>query len=290
MKIQNYIPTGPFWDNALSILNAWKRLGYFPNVRNPRSFNEHVLAQKYRFDGDMNLARRLTDKYEVKEWLVEMGLPELVVPTVGAFNSIAEIEEFYFKGDVIAKSTHGSGSTIIRNAKYGKAFSNYDIATMEKWLLEDYYARGREANYKGLQKRIIVEPLLLDDTGNPPKDMKIFCIKGEPVFIDIHHDRFANHTRQLYTTDWELLDYVMTFQRKPDPVKKPLTLNRALQASRLLSKGFGCVRIDFYLMGDDLKLGEMTFFPGNGAARFVPDKGDWELGSRLTQIKNNIGR
>ncbi|MCG7522715.1 ATP-grasp fold amidoligase family protein [Ruegeria sp. Ofav3-42] len=278
MKLQNYLPTGRIWDNALSVLNARKRLGYFPKVRQPRTFNEHILAQKWTFRGDLNLARRITEKAQVKEWLAEMEMQPLVVPTIGVFNSVEEIEAFQFEGEVIAKSTHGSGEAIIRTAEAGVAFTPEDLQTFREWLQEDYYQRSREPNYKGIPKRIIVEPLLRDETGNPPKDFKFFCADGEPFAIQVDHGRYTEHTRQLYSTDWQLMDFSMCYPRKPEAMSPPAQLTEALETARKLSNGFGFVRVDFYFMPEGLKLGEMTFFPGNGAEKFQPEHGDQQLG------------
>ncbi|MFS8181303.1 ATP-grasp fold amidoligase family protein [Pseudovibrio denitrificans] len=284
MKLQNYLPTGHLWDNALSLLNARKRLGYFPNSRQPRTFNEHILAQKWFFEGDLKLAKRITDKAQVKDWLSELGRDDLVVPTFGVFESVEDIEAYHFEGELIAKSTHGSGEAIIRTAQNGKAFTQEDLEAFRSWLAEDYYKRSREPNYEGLRKRIIVEPLLRDETGNPPKDFKFFCVNGEPFAIQVDHGRYTHHTRQLYDTNWNLLPYAMCYERNPDPMVKPALVDEALQAARQLAQGFGFVRVDFYFMPSGLKLGEMTFFPGNGAELFSPPEGDTQLGQIMLEI------
>ncbi|WP_109317297.1 ATP-grasp fold amidoligase family protein [Pseudovibrio ascidiaceicola] len=287
MKLQNFLPTGHFWDNALSILNARKRLGYFPNPRNPRSFNEHILAQKWDFRGDLSLAQRVTDKAEVKIWLSEMSMEHLIVPTLGVFENTWEIQAFHFSGEIIAKSTHGSGEALIRAAQDGRAFSLEDLETFRSWFSEDYYKRSREPNYKGLRKRVIVEPVLRDETGNVPKDFKFFCADGEPFAIQVDHGRHTHHTRQLYDTSWQLLPYSMCYERPPTPMAKPVLLEEALATARQLSKGFGFARVDFYFMPKGLKLGEMTFFPENGAGRFMPREGDMQMGRQLMEARNS---
>jgi len=283
MKLQNFLPTGHFWDNALSILNARKRLGYFPNPRNPRSFNEHILAQKWAFKGDLSLASRVTDKAEVKNWLTEIGMEHLIVPTLGVFENTWEIDAFHFAGELIAKSTHGSGKAVIRTAQNGRAFSMEDMEVFRTWFTEDYYKRSREPNYKGLRKRIIVEPVLRDETGGLPKDYKFFCADGEPFVIQVDHGRHTRHTRQLYDANWQLLPYSTIYERDPAPMPRPALLDQALATARQLSKGFGFVRVDFYFIPSGLKLGEMTFFPENGAGRFCPAEGDLQMGQQFVK-------
>ncbi|MEQ5872793.1 glycosyl transferase [Sagittula sp. NFXS13] len=285
MRLQNFIPTGHLWDNAISILNARKRLGYWPNPKRPQTFNEFILAQKWQFQGDIELARRTTDKAEIKTWLAEKKLDHLIVPTVGVFDTIEEIRGFSFEGTVIAKSTHGSGAAIIRTAQNGKAFSEADLKLFQSWLHEDYYIRSRENNYKDLPRRIIVEPMLKGEDGAPPKDYKIACINGEPFVIQVDIDRFGDHTRQLYTPDWTLLDFSMMYPRNPIKAEKPALLDEALETARSLAQGFGFLRVDFYFLSSALKLGELTYFPGNGAEIFVPPAADADLGAIIAATK-----
>ena len=103
------LPTGDLTDDLLNYIHGWARLGYVPHVSSPRSFNEHILSNKWRFRGDIELARRLTDKYFFKEWLREKGFDDLVVPTVGLYNSVEEIRNIIFEENTILKPTHLSG-------------------------------------------------------------------------------------------------------------------------------------------------------------------------------------
>lgn len=287
MPLQTHLPTGRFWDCALSVLNARKRIGYFPNIFNPKTFNDHILAQKWKFEGDLELASRITEKGQVKDWLAELGFHNLIIPTIGLFESVDEIEKFNFEGDVIAKPTHGSGDAIIRTADRGKAFIQDDLETFRGWLSEDYYLRSREPNYKKIRRRIIVEPLLLDETGTPPKDYKIFCTNGTPFAIQVDHGRYAEHTRQLYAPDWTILPYSMCYPRNLDRMAPPAQLDEALETARKLASGFGFVRVDFYFMYECIKLGEMTFFPGNGAELFEPANGDLRLGEAIQSARTS---
>ena len=55
-----------------------------------------------------------------------------------------------------------------------------------------------------------------------------------------------------------------------------------MELSEKLSKEFKFVRVDLYQQGKDkIKFGEMTFTPGNGEHKWVPDKYDRILGDLL---------
>lgn len=278
MKLQNYIPTGYIWDILLSMLNTWRRVGYIPSLSNPKTLNEILLANKVKFSGDLALARRVTDKAEIKDYLNETGMPELIVPALGIFDCAEDVTSFSYDGKFIMKSCHGSGSVIIKDGGKGEAVLPEDVSTMQGWIKEDYYARSREINYKGLKRRIIVEKVLSGKGAEELKDFKVFCANGHPFMVQVDHDRFTDHSRQMYTPDWNLLPFSCAYKRKNDALPAPVELADMLDYARRLSSCFGFVRVDFYITSEGLKLGEMTFFPGNCAERFNPESGDLEAG------------
>ena len=65
---------------------------------------------------------------------------------------------------------------------------------------------------------------------------------------------------------------VTTTPQKKTPVEKvvekPKCLDKLLSLSSKLSKGFKFVRVDLYLVNDEIYFGELTFHPGAGFCRF----------------------
>ncbi len=281
-KVQNYLPAGKPWDMWLSVLNARKRLGYWPDVKSPKTFNEHILAQKRDFGPNLDLARELTDKARVKDWLMRNGYADLVIPTILVTDDPEEVAALPIDRDMVIKATHGSGDVIIKRAG-DPPFGPEDIKRMRAWLKEDYYRRSRELSYKGLEHRIIVEEMLSGADGEVPWDFKIGCFQGEPFVIQVDMDRYSDHTRQLFTPDWALLDFCTTYPRKEGMVvPRPETLDYILQLARNLTKPFRFCRIDLYILPDNsVKLGEFTFYPANGCEIFVPASGDLACGRMM---------
>jgi hypothetical protein len=278
MRLQYYLPRGRFWDITISLMNAWRRLGYFPNIFKPKTMNEYILAQKLSFGGDLKLAKRVTNKANLKFWLSEIGFERLTVPTLGLYYDINKLSLDHFNDEVIAKPIHSSGSIMIRKAIGNNPFTVDDLKIMSRWMEEDYYIRSREQNYKDISRGIIIEPFLRDQNNKPLKDYKVYCSSGNPFMIQVDHERFDNHTRQLYTAEWDLLPYSMCYPRNDNYLEKPQLLTEALEIAKVLSKKFSFVRIDFYFINNILKIGELTFFPGNGAERFNTIKGDLKIG------------
>ena len=277
-RAKRILPTGAPIDNSLNYIQAWNRLEYRPNLEEPRSFNELILASKRRFRGDMNLARRVTDKVEFKEWLRETpAWEDLVVPTVGVYGSVDEVRDLGFARDTILKPTHLSGYAVL--FEEDRALDARTLAKVGKWLRRDYYRRSREPNYKGLRKRLICEPLLRDKTGNVPMDFKFFMVGGRPLMVQVDLDRFGNHTRQFYSPGWQLLDFAQVYPRNPVPLARPAQFSGALDTASALAQGFPLCRVDLYLLPEGaIKAGEVTFFPHGGAWPFMPASADFELG------------
>ena len=277
------LPTGELTDDLLNYIHGWAKLGYLPHVSSPRSFNEHILSSKWRFRGDIELARRVTDKYFFKEWLAEKGFDDLIIPTVGLYNNVEEVRNIIFEENTILKPTHLSGWVLPFHES--RKLRVDEISKLKKWLRTDYYRKSREKTYKGVRKRLICEQLLLNSRNKIPMDYKFFMFLGQPLMIQVNINRFANHTEQLYSTDWELLEARLTFPRNPVPIDRPATLDTALELASALSSDFSICRVDLYLLPDDvIKAGEITFFPGGGGSKFTPKSADFSLGERMKRI------
>jgi hypothetical protein len=63
-------------------------------------------------------------------------------------------------------------------------------------------------------------------------------------------------------------------------IPKPQLLNKMLELSKILSADIPNVRVDWYLSGNKLYFGELTFFNGSGFIPF-PNGQDEKLGKQL---------
>ena len=133
------LPTGELTDDLLNYIHGWARLGYLPHVSSPRSFNEHILSNKWRFRGDIELARRLTDKYFFKDWLREKGFDDLVVPTVDLYNNVEEIRNIIFEENTILKPTHLSGWVLPFHES--RKLRVDELSKVKKWLSTEPLAK-----------------------------------------------------------------------------------------------------------------------------------------------------
>ena len=279
------LPTGPFWDKILIFFSAWNALGYKPNIDAPRSFNEHILSEKKLFSKNIDLARRLTDKVLLKDWLKENGYENLVVPTLGVHSNVRQLLGVIMEGGSVVKPTHLSGEVLLIHTS--RTLTSDEVLAANRWLKTDYYRRSREPTYANVMPRIIHESMLLDNEGKVPRDYKVFCFHGRPFMIQVDGDRFSDHKQQLYSIGWKLCDFGLKYPRHPIPLLRPDGLEDALDIASRISRDFAFCRVDLYILPEgEIKIGEMTFFPHSGEGQFCPADADFRLGDEMNQLES----
>jgi TupA-like ATPgrasp len=285
-KIQLFIPTGIIFDFILSLIHTTRRLKYIPNFIFPRTLNEYFFREKIIFTSNLDLAQTITDKSKLKTWLDKIGLTDLTPNTYLVTSNIDYLKGYLLPSKCIIKPTHSSGKLLIINEGTSRYLSQEELLKIDSWLKEDYYRRGREPNYRNIEPRIMIEELLVCKSNDlTPDDYKIFCIKGIPYLIQLDTKRFTDHSRQLYSPDWELLPYSYQYRRDPTPKPIPPNLSIALNIARKISRHFHICRVDMYLLDSNkIKVGEVTFFPENCGGKFKNYGEDLEAGNLIRNI------
>lgn len=160
--------------------------GHFPNLRNPKTFNEKLLWLNLH-NHDPRLTK-LVDKYEVREFVRERIGEKYLVPLIGIWNNVDDIDFSELPDEFVLKGTHDSGSVVVCKDK-----QDFDIESAKKKLKKsiatNYYYHSREWAYKNVPARIIGEALIPTKDGKVPKDYKIFCFNGEPKMFFVASDR-----------------------------------------------------------------------------------------------------
>ena len=148
----------------------------------------------------------------------------------------------------------------------------------------NYYNRSREINYKTLKPKVIVEPIVFNNTNI--KDYKFFCYKGVPKLISVDFDRYINegknHRRKYLNTNWEDQNFSILYPRYEGNIDKPLNLDTMLSVITKLaaSTNLSFIRIDIYTDNQKIFIGEMTNIHGNASEHFYPASGE-KLGSKI---------
>ncbi len=270
----------PFLSEALFIkIKFFLRVGYWPNLKNPRSFNEKL--QWLKFHDIHPEYGKMVDKISAKEYVASIVGEEYLIPTLGTYNTIEEIDWNKLPSQFVIKSTSDSGGVVICKDR-----NTFDINAAITKLMDsterDYYRFNKEYPYKYVTHRYIAEEYITDESGYELKDYKFFCFNGVPRYVQLDFDRQTNHRRNIYDTSWNLIDLQILFPRGNDRFfPKPPNFDLMLEVAAKLSYGIPHVRVDLYNVNGKVYFGEMTFFHGSGMEFFIPVEWDFKFGDYI---------
>lgn len=255
-----------------------QRLGYEPDFKNPKTFNEKM--QWLKLNGDYSKESLLVDKAEVKKYVAEILGEEYLIPTLAVYDSVSEINLDDLPEKFVLKCTHDSASVVICNDK-----STFDFKEAKKKLKHcmkiNYYYMGFEPVYKDLKPRIIAEKHMAPDGETAINDYKFFCFDGKPEMMFVATDRSDDCRFDFFDMDFNHLEFENIHKNSSKIIEKPEKFEEMKDLSAKLSQGMKFVRIDFYEINGKIYFGEYTFFHGSGYGRFEPVEYDLKVGELL---------
>lgn len=248
------------------------------DLKNPKTFSEKLQWLKL-YDRNPEYTK-MVDKYEAKLYVADKLGAEYVVKNYGVWDNFNDIDFDALPDQFVLKSTHDCGGLVICPDK-----SKLDIEAarkkIEKSLRRNYFFLSREWPYKNVKPRIIAEEFLSDASGDL-KDYKMMCFNGkfECCFFCFDRNEKGKARIATFNKKWENMqfgrDAVYT-----DNVLKPSNYEKMIELAEKISKGHPFLRVDFYEVNEKLYLGELTFFPAGGIAKFTPEEWDSKLGDLI---------
>ncbi len=254
-------------------------LGQKLNLKNPQTFNEKLQWLKLH---DRNPEyTKMVDKYEAKKYVASKIGEEYIIPTLGVYDKFDDIDFNKLPNQFVIKCTHDSGGLVICKDK-NKLDIKKARKKINKCLKRNFYWIGREWPYKNVKPRIIIEQYMTDESKVELKDYKIFNFNGKAKIIQVDYNRFVEHKRNLYDTDWNYIEAAIEYPTdKNVKINKPKSIEKMLELAEVLSKEIPHVRTDFYCIEDKIYFGELTFYHEGGFGKFSPEEFDRELGEWL---------
>lgn len=259
------------------------RHGYKLNFDNPKTFNEIINVNK--FNKEYLNYSIYTDKANVKQIVNSIVGEDICFLTIGVYKKMTRAIFDSLPNEFVMKSTHNSQCLSVVKDK--SSLTEKDIKKIikkqNKALKINGAAQMHELQYKNVVPQIIVEKLMLDESGELPKDYKILCIHGEPQFIEVDYDRLTDFRLVFMSTSWEKMPWRLSkfCSTKDDQPEKPKNLDKMLELARLLSKPFPFVRVDLYSFGGKIYFGELTFLHDGGFSKFSEYKWDLYYGNLI---------
>ena len=262
-------------------IRFWLRVGYWPNLDHPRSFNEKLNWLKLH-DHHPEYTM-MVDKATAKDYVASIIGKEYIIPTIGIWDSIEEINWELLPNQFVMKNTGDSGGIVVCKDKKSLNIEAAK-AKLTKGIEVDYYKYNKEYPYKEVRNRIIVEAYMEDESAYELKDYKIHCFNGEPQIILVCKDRYTKTgiTEDFFSVKWEHLNVKRpSIPNSKTDIHKPQNLDLMLSLAKLLSKGIPFLRVDFYNVHGNIYFGELTFFPASGMGKFIPEEWDYKIGELL---------
>lgn len=255
------------------------RIGQELNLEHPELYTEKLQWLKL-YDHRPEYTR-MVDKYEVKEYVARKIGQEYVIPLLGVWDRVEDIDFDALPRQFVLKTTHDSGGIVVCKDK-----DQLDIPAAKRQLRRfhkrNYYAQNREWPYKDVKHRIIAEAYMEDTAQGELRDYKFFTFGGEPkvLYIAQGRGRGVPTVADFFDMEFHHLPFTIDHDMAAVPPEKPANFQLMKELAAKLSEGTPQLRVDFYEVDGKVYFGEMTFFHCSGMEQFHPEQwnqtfGDW---------------
>lgn len=222
---------------------------------------------------------RMVDKYEAKQYVTEKIGSEHVIPLLGVWDRVEDIDFDALPDRFVLKATHDSGGLIICKDK--SLLDREAVRAKFRRLMErNYYWGTREWPYKNITPRIIAEAYMEDSTYKELRDYKFFTFGGQPKVLYIAQGRGRGEptVADFFDMDFNHLPFTIDHDMAMGLPKKPQCFEEMKSLAAILSEGTPQLRVDFYEVDGKVYFGEMTFFHCSGLHPFHPEEWDRKFG------------
>ncbi len=257
------------------------------NLKKPLRYTEKI--QWYKLYYRTPLMIKCVDKYDVREYIKDKGLEDILLPCYGVYDSVEDIEWKKLPEKFVMKDTLGGGGNSVEIIKNKRNIDFNDLREKgKKWT--DINARtrggGREwPYYSGKKHRILIEKFIESDLSKGGLiDYKFLCFNGKVRLVYVLSDRVTGSGAECGFFDIEFNQLLITeSDEKPlkRRIKKPENFEKMIEVAEKLSADFPCARIDLYNEKGKVIFGEITFYDSSGYMKFNPDNFDFKLGEKF---------
>lgn len=262
---------------------GFKQLHYFPNLDQPKSFNEKLLWLALHYKNPHH--KVASDKARAKEWVGSRIGYEYVVPLIGIYDNVNGIDFDALPNRFVIKANEGWGADEVILVEDKRKINIDQLkAVISNWLYpwSSYYYNNMCITDEKPEKPLIVIEEFLDHEGSKfLDDYKFYCCNGKVKFALVINERGSGHeSRTFVDANWNVLPVRRGGKFSAVTPEKPENLEKMFELAEKLCGEFPFVRIDFYNLDGKIYVGEMTFTPGL-FLRLEPKEWDFKLGEYL---------
>lgn len=261
-----------FAEDKLAYCKAWLA-EYVPSYRNNtyEFLVTEACNQKIKIAEDLeyrNLCSVWSDKILVEQQLANIGLSDLIIPSIAkvkSFTNIQELIDLQANVDVIIKCNHGSGWNKILRSQDNEAIMQNILTSIHEWQFLNYaYIGGYEAQYENIDKGLIVQPMLAESL----MDYCFWCINGKIKRIGLTKKLGKNLERYIAFVNPDGSASHQCIGMPPELYNLPNSLQQIIESMKeavvKIASKFEFVRVDMYHVNGKNYFGETTFTPCGG--------------------------
>jgi hypothetical protein len=272
----------------------WVRLW---RTRNPVTFNEKV---RYKLLRDRRpLLVDCADKARLRQLVVRRIGPAHLPRAHALLDDPGHLLDVSLPRQFVVKPTHGSGAGVLVSdhapadarlpaPEWGWVYAHVrpehapreQLVKIATGWQRQLYGRGpnHEWAYGRAARRVLVEELLLADDGELAADHKVFVFHGRARFLQLDRARFGAHTCDFFEADGTPIDLTGAWPRS-GAVLEPRTVHDLVRVAERLGQDTDFVRVDLYVVGGRILVGELSTSPAGGDSPFRPASWDLEFGA-----------
>lgn len=233
-----------------------------PNPVVPGSFSDKMLWRKI-FDRNPAFVP-MTDKLQARK-LAQHLRPDIRLPDILWEDESAENFPFDdIELPVVVKVNNGSGwNFFLRDRspdERGKL--NRFFHTMRRH--KGYGRTIGEWAYRPLERRYFAERELVDSSGLPPDDYKLYFSNGRLIQMHVAHDRWGDKALVNFGPDLQVIPVDEAGWRRDYVPRDWHLVDEIISTCGALAGDLDFVRIDVYVLDGNIYFGEFTLYPGSG--------------------------
>lgn len=252
--------------------------GRIPDLASPRTYNERML-HRLVYDRDPRLTT-LSDKVAAKDYVADKVGNAYNVPLLGQWRDPAEIDWSTLPDRFALKPSGDSGRFVLVRSPADRNIENL-TAIARNWLSARRTGRRHaEWGYRGVPRRIIAEPLLTGPDGNTPPEINVYTFGGKAALIRRFTGRKTLPERRdawFDPTGRQIEMGVVSIRSARMELSDALRAE-LIDVAEALSAGLEHLRVDFYLTGGGLRVGELTPYSWGGHCKWRRPEFDASVG------------
>lgn len=263
------------------------------DLDNPKTVQDKISWLIVNDDDKTNeLKAKCADKILVHEYSKEKIGKDICVPILKVYEKPEDVYFSELPNKFVLKCNHGYAMNIIvdKGKNQFTTLKKLNLKTEEdcrrqlgEWLNVDFGGTNRQKHYSLIHPKAYAEKFITDGSFTL-KDYKVWCCNGVPRMIQVMSDRYTKNLHcNIYDTNWNWfhLGWSDFPEDKEHLDEKPKHLSDMLDYARKLSSDFRFVRVDFYVVNDEIFLGELTFTPDGGIFKYADKETDLYWGEQI---------